>query len=132
MAFSNTPELTKHALETKRRELIRDIRLQTDQLKVGETEHDPADQVLSINRRDQTAGLVCRLSRLLAQVERSLEAICDCSYGLCVECEEPIADKRLRAIPWASHCIRCQEMLETPEVLEMPRAAKHQEHKQAA
>jgi RNA polymerase-binding transcription factor DksA len=24
-------------------------------------------------------------------------------------CEEEISDKRLRAVPWASYCIRCQE-----------------------
>ena len=34
------------------------------------------------------------------------------SYGTCAECGEPIASRRLAAIPWASHCIRCQEALD--------------------
>jgi DnaK suppressor protein len=132
MAFSGTTELMKHALEQKRRELIRDIRLQTNQLNVGESEHDPADQVQSMNRRDQVADLAGRFSRLLAQVEKSLEAISDGSYGLCVGCEEPIAERRLKAIPWASHCIRCQEMLESRNLVEMPGMEAYQEHEQVA
>jgi DnaK suppressor protein len=132
MEFGNTTELMKQVLEAKRRDLIHDIRLQTDQLNIGEGEHDPVDQGISITRRDQTAGFVGRLSRLLAQVERSLEAISDGSYGLCLECEEPIAAKRFKAIPWSSHCIRCQEMLETRQVLQMPQTATYQEEEQAA
>ena len=30
-------------------------------------------------------------------------------YGICLGCEEPIPDKRLRALPWARYCVRCQE-----------------------
>ena len=32
-------------------------------------------------------------------------------YGVCVNCGDPISDRRLRAIPWALHCIACQESL---------------------
>ena len=31
------------------------------------------------------------------------------SYGVCLECEEPISPKRLKAIRWAERCIICQE-----------------------
>ncbi|MBL8290878.1 MAG: TraR/DksA C4-type zinc finger protein [Bryobacterales bacterium] len=34
-------------------------------------------------------------------------------YGICVECERPIAAKRLAAVPWASHCVACQEQLDS-------------------
>jgi DnaK suppressor protein len=27
-----------------------------------------------------------------------------------MHCEEPISPKRLEAVPWASFCIRCQEI----------------------
>ena len=30
-------------------------------------------------------------------------------FGICIGCEEEISPKRLAAIPWASHCIACQE-----------------------
>ena len=28
---------------------------------------------------------------------------------MCVDCEEPIAAKRLQAVPWAERCVNCQE-----------------------
>ena len=38
-----------------------------------------------------------------------MERIEHSSYGVCLECEEPISPKRLKAIPWAERCIVCQE-----------------------
>jgi DnaK suppressor protein len=34
------------------------------------------------------------------------------TYGLCENCGRPIAEKRLRALPFAIHCIDCQAKLE--------------------
>ena len=33
-------------------------------------------------------------------------------YGICVDCSEPISDKRLEYYPYAARCIECQEALE--------------------
>ena len=33
-------------------------------------------------------------------------------YGLCEECEEPIAPARLRAMPEVTTCVRCQDRIE--------------------
>jgi RNA polymerase-binding transcription factor DksA len=35
------------------------------------------------------------------------------SYGICVECAEPIAPARLAAVPEVETCIRCQAGLES-------------------
>lgn len=51
------------------------------------------------------------LSRLRF-IQRALERINDGSFGICAECEGPIGLKRLQAVPWASHCIHCQEQVE--------------------
>src|SRR3954463_5751814 len=32
-------------------------------------------------------------------------------YGVCLECEEPISQKRLDAVPWARYCVTCQESI---------------------
>ena len=32
--------------------------------------------------------------------------------GICVECGEELNKKRLGAVPWASHCLSCQEKVE--------------------
>jgi DnaK suppressor protein len=42
-------------------------------------------------------------------VEDALQRINDGTYGICPECEEDIAAKRLNAMPWAKYCVACQE-----------------------
>jgi DnaK suppressor protein len=58
---------------------------------------------------------------LLREIQESLQRIDAGSYGLCRECEEPVSQKRLTAIPWARHCVSCQEEL----------AAQEEENRQA-
>ena len=45
-----------------------------------------------------------RLARVLAAITR----IGTGEYGYCLDCEEPVSLKRLRAYPEASLCLRCQ------------------------
>lgn len=45
----------------------------------------------------------------LRLIEDALQRIDSGSYGNCLACEEPLPEKRLRAIPWARYCIPCQE-----------------------
>ncbi len=107
----------KAKLETRRQEVVREIQFQTGELAIGEGDHDPIDQVQSMVRRDQAANTLGRLSRTLSDVEAALRAIAEGCYGDCVECGEPISAKRLEIIPWASHCIRCQELVEKRDSL---------------
>lgn len=51
--------------------------------------------------------------RHLEQVRAALARIEAGTYGLCVVDGEPIEDERLRAVPWASHCLRHQEERES-------------------
>ena len=48
---------------------------------------------------------------LLREIREAIERVEDGEYGHCLECDEPISMKRLEAIPWARHCIECQEEL---------------------
>jgi DnaK suppressor protein len=50
--------------------------------------------------------------RILQLVTEALERIKDGTYGLCVACQEEVQAKRLEAVPWARHCIECQEKQE--------------------
>jgi len=47
--------------------------------------------------------------RLLMMVTEALDRMKAGSYGLCVSCQEEVQQKRLEAVPWARHCIECQE-----------------------
>ena len=50
----------------------------------------------------------------LRLVEEALNRLDSGEYGICMECEEQIARKRLRAVPWALYCVKCQEQLAAP------------------
>jgi len=103
------------ALETKRHELVREIHAHAGQLAICEDGRDPIDQVQSMNQRDEAVLAVQWLSRVLSDVDAALRAVSEGVYGACVECGEPIRLKRLETIPWASHCIVCQEFIERRE-----------------
>jgi len=47
--------------------------------------------------------------RLLQLVNEALERLKNGSYGECLACHEEVQQKRLEAVPWARHCIECQE-----------------------
>jgi DnaK suppressor protein len=47
--------------------------------------------------------------RQLRLVEEALDRLDTGDYGVCLGCDEPIAEKRLRALPWARYCVTCQE-----------------------
>ncbi len=49
--------------------------------------------------------------QLLREIADALHRIDQGTYGVCLECEEPISTKRLDAVPWARFCVTCQEAI---------------------
>jgi DnaK suppressor protein len=49
--------------------------------------------------------------KLLREISDALVRIDHDTYGVCMECDEPISTKRLDAVPWARYCVTCQEMI---------------------
>ncbi len=47
----------------------------------------------------------------LRLVDEALDRLDAGDYGTCLECDQPIAEKRLRALPWARYCVACQESI---------------------
>jgi len=48
-------------------------------------------------------------ARLLREIAGALHRLEIGTYGVCLECNEPISPKRLDAVPWAKYCVTCQE-----------------------
>jgi DnaK suppressor protein len=108
----------KKSIEKRRLELLTEIRSQTSQIVIGDSDHDPIDQVQAMHSREECATHLGRRSLVLAEIDRSLQAISEGSYGICVDCEEPISLKRLEIVPWAPRCLGCQEHLEHCQALD--------------
>ena len=49
---------------------------------------------------------------ILQLVEEAIDRLGNGSFGQCVACHEEVQQKRLEAVPWARHCISCQEKQE--------------------
>lgn len=117
----------KNALEAKRSELLAQLRGRVSELTVEEGQPELIDWIQSMAHRDVTATMLSRYSSTLAEVQRSLRAIAEDRYGTCMECDEPIALRRLQSIPWAACCVSCQEQVEAADTgickHDLPRAA---------
>ncbi|MEO0255146.1 MAG: TraR/DksA family transcriptional regulator [candidate division WOR-3 bacterium] len=53
-----------------------------------------------------------RLREELALIEDAISRIKDGTYGICLKCSKPIPLYRLKAIPYARYCIKCQKEIE--------------------
>lgn len=97
----------KLLFEQKQKDILKNsfIRSQ-DTIDVGGDEADIVQNNLIKNLSDQ---LSLREKQSLRNLERCLSKIEDGSFGKCEECEEPIGEARLTAMPEAILCISCAE-----------------------
>ena len=49
---------------------------------------------------------------LLRKVDRALTRVREGTYGECEECNNTINPERIEALPWATMCVKCQELEE--------------------
>lgn len=107
--------MKRNAYEAERRQLtIKMAELVSQQrdsaaLRIENTA-DPFDQIQASVERDLLVGLLNHDARLREDVRRAFDLIENGGYGICEDCEESISPARLKAIPWARCCVRCQEM----------------------
>jgi len=97
----------KDILTRKEAELARVLR-NRDGIAV-ENSADQMDEIHFATEQDLAIRSVDRESMLLGEVKAALRRLRDGSFGTCIECAEAISPKRLEAVPWAPHCIQCQE-----------------------
>src|SRR5262249_41601305 len=69
-------------------------------------------------------ALVQMKSETLNKVNNALVRLEQGDYGYCFECGEEIAEKRLRALPFAVRCKDCEEAREVAEQRERQMAAR--------
>ena len=69
---------------------------------------EEATETLELEKR---LALENRTRQELAGIEHALEKFEKGTYGLCDNCGKPIAPERLEALPQASLCVNCKELL---------------------
>ena len=106
-------EYYKKKLEARREELQRMVALAEQE---GRTADDATQDIADKAANSYTKEFLFSQSNneryILHLVEEALERIKKGSYGACVACHDEVQQKRLEAVPWAPHCISCQEKQE--------------------
>jgi DnaK suppressor protein len=75
----------------------------------GEGAQDIADKASNSYAKEFLFSLSNTERETLQLVDEALSRIGEKSFGYCASCEGEMEKKRLEAIPWAKHCISCQE-----------------------
>jgi DnaK suppressor protein len=103
----------RKSLLAKREQLVRRVggTQATERQEVAEGQNDNA-QLWEVS--DVRDDLDNQASSELDQVNQALARLDAGEYGECTSCGEPIADARLKALPYATLCIKCAEESERP------------------
>ena len=100
---------------TERREELRKIVSQTEQ-DGRKADEDPTQDIADKAASAYTKEFLFKKSNddrfILQLVEEALQRIENGKFGACVACGGEMQAKRLEAVPWARHCLGCQEKQE--------------------
>lgn len=110
-ADSTRAAALRHRLTDLKSELLRDIHG-----RIRETRVDRATEVVDMvedSDDDARQGLDLALLEMrastLTALDDAIRRLDAGRYGFCCECDRPIAERRLRALPFAVRCRECEE-----------------------
>ena len=118
----------KQMLEDRRRELMTEVQGRMRDVRAdGNKDRDVLDQGESSEvdiQDDIEFALIQMKSETLNKINEALRRLEEGTYGNCFECDEEIAEARLRALPFAVRCKDCEEARENAELRERSLARK--------
>src|SRR5215204_5111658 len=76
---------------------------------VNSRQGDMADQASGNNEVHIQLKLKQTDAKILQAIEEALRRVEQGTFGVCLDCGDPIAEARLKAIPWTRVCISCKE-----------------------
>jgi RNA polymerase-binding transcription factor len=115
---------TRQRLSSEYENLIKSInrsRLAAKEIKIEDT-GDEGDLAMISHDRALLYNLHEGGFARLRFIQEAIKALDRGQYGECVRCEKDIDEKRLKAVPWATTCVLCQEEMEaehTPSIMVM-------------
>ena len=105
-------EETKEMLLARKRELEQQLTELSFERFSDETVKDPGDEALSLTMDSIRETLKETEHAEYSRILKALEMIDTGTYGICIECGQPIKEKRLKHFPNATRCLVCQERFE--------------------
>ena len=121
----------KRMLEDRRREIHAEVKGKMRDVRAEGSWGGKATEVLDAVESSEADiqdeiefALIQMKSETLNKIEDALLRLEQGDYGNCFECGEEIAEKRLRALPFAVRCKDCEEAREVAEKRERQMAAR--------
>jgi DnaK suppressor protein len=123
----------KRILEQRRREILsevhermRDVRTERPTANMHGTP-DAVEGSEADIQEDIELAVIQMKAEILRRIDEALARLQEGSYGHCLECGSEIAERRLRALPFAVRCKECEEarevMLQRMQLLAQRRGA---------
>lgn len=73
---------------------------------------DAGDQAMSASMESLLSSYQQNEAIEYDRILKALKAIDNGTYGICIDCDNEISEKRLKHYPNASRCLACQEIFE--------------------
>lgn len=107
-------QVLKTMLEERRQEIQEKLRSIREDLPVYQAEvRDAEEQSVTDFAQEMDFAVMEMKADTLNRIDEALQRLEDGSYGTCAECDAEITEARLKAVPFAVLCRRCQEIEET-------------------
>lgn len=103
----------RQELVTRKQELEIELKKMSTEHITDDQVQDPGDQALSLTMEALRSSLQNNEHAEYTMLVKAIEAIDAGTYGVCMDCGQPISEKRLKYYPNASRCIACQETAES-------------------
>lgn len=117
-------QVLKDMLETRRTEIQDKLRNLRETLPNEITNvRDAEEQSVHDFVQDVELALMEMKSETLRKIDDALRRLEESTYGTCAECGNEINEARLRALPFASLCISCQQAEEDEQPRTQERGA---------
>ena len=109
-------------LEHFRTLLLNQLRQETEQVRTDQAAalelyddgvKDSVDLSVSDLNKEIALRLGERSSKVVADIDQALLRMKEGTYGICVQCGEPINERRLEAVPTARYDAQCQALIES-------------------
>jgi DnaK suppressor protein len=106
--------LFREKLEQKKLEILEVYNKNKSYGKEADAEgsQDIADKAANSYTKEFLFSLSNNEREMLNQVDEALVRVNGKAFGVCATCEGEMEKKRLEAVPWAKHCLTCQEKQE--------------------
>ena len=108
----DSADKVRKRLLQKKDELLLDLakNREVSEETIDESAQDMADRATSAYTKEFAYSLSESDRKTMVLIDQALERLEAGTYGVCVHCASPCQEKRLEAVPWARHCLDCQEL----------------------